>query len=104
MAGSLRSDGSLFCLKRSDERLQDFMLYELTVRSCPLLSPGDVAKRAVAWAGEGSTCGDLLGCWRTEFGTFGRVLLLRGFATAERVAAERKRALLNQGPLDGATS
>lgn len=78
------------------------MLYELTTLSCPLLSLGNVANRAVAWAGNGSTCGELLGCWRTEFGTLGQVLLLRGFDMAERLAAERERALLSQDPFNGA--
>lgn len=77
------------------------MLYELTTLSCPLLAVGEAAKRAMAWAGEGSEHGELLGCWRTEFATLGRVLLLRGFDTAEGAAAERERALLSQDPFDG---
>lgn len=77
------------------------MLYELTTLSCPLLAVGEAAKRAMAWAGEGSTSGELLGCWRTEFATPGRVLLLRGFDIAEGAAAERERALLSQDPFDG---
>jgi hypothetical protein len=77
------------------------MLYELSTLCCPLLSISEVAKRALAWAGKSSKRGELLGCWRTEFGTLGRVLLLRGFATAECLAAERERALLSQDPFDG---
>jgi hypothetical protein len=77
------------------------MLYELSTLSCPLLSLGEAATRAIAWATEGSKRGELLGCWRTELGTLGRVLLLRGFDTAECLAAERERALLSQNPFDG---
>jgi hypothetical protein len=77
------------------------MLYELSTLVCPLLSVGDAAKRAVAWAGQGSKRAELLGCWRTELGSLGRVLLLRGFDTTEDAATERERALLSQEPFDG---
>jgi hypothetical protein len=87
--------------EQPDKRGCSFMLYELTTLSCPLLLVGDAAKRAVAWMGESSTSGEFLGCWRTEFGTLGRVLLLRCFETAEGMAAERERALLSQEPFDG---
>jgi NIPSNAP len=44
--------------------------------------------------------GDLLGCWRTELGTLGRLLILRGFETPENMAAERRRALLSTSPFN----
>jgi len=77
------------------------MLYELSTLICPLLSVGEAAKRALAWAGQGSKRAELLGCWRIELGTLGRVLLLRGFDAIEDAAAERERTLLSQDPFDG---
>ena len=44
---------------------------------------------------EDDAIGELLGCWRTELGQLGRVLLLRGFETAADLATERRRALLS---------
>lgn len=76
------------------------MLYEITTLSCPLLSVGQVAANAFAWAEDGRENGQVLGCWRTEIGTLGRVLMLRGFATPEALAAERHRALSSDGPFN----
>ncbi|WP_428532528.1 NIPSNAP family protein [Rhodopila sp.] len=44
--------------------------------------------------------GKFLGCWRTELGTLGQVLVLRGFDTPEEMTAERRRALLNANPFN----
>ncbi|MGC9271129.1 NIPSNAP family protein [Acidiphilium sp.] len=74
------------------------MFYELTTPSCPLLLVGDAARRAAAWFGQTSKCGEILGCWRTELGPLGRVLLLRSFETAECMTAERERVLLSREP------
>ena len=75
------------------------MLYELTTLSSPLLAVGQVCERARAWAAEAET-GTLLGCWRTEIGTLGRVLLLRGFETPEGMTSERRRALMSAAPFN----
>lgn len=77
------------------------MFYELTTLSCPLLLVSDAARRAAAWFGQTSTCGEILGWWRTELGPLGRVLLLRSFETAEYMAAERERVLLSKEPFGG---
>ncbi len=53
---------------------------------------------ARAFIGEDDAAGELLGSWRTEIGQLGRLLLLRGFETAEELAAERRRALLSVDP------
>jgi hypothetical protein len=74
------------------------MLIELTTLSCPLLSVGEVASAAEAWVKDSAAKGTLLGCWRTELGTLGRLLVLRGFDTPEDLTAERHRALLSVNP------
>jgi len=73
-------------------------LYELTTLSCPILSVSEVAVGARAFASEDGAAGELLGCWRTEVGPLGRLLLLRGFESAEALAGERRRALLSVNP------
>jgi len=74
--------------------------YELSTLSCPLLSLHAAAAGARAFIEEDSATGELLGCWRTEIGQLGRVLLLRGFETAEDLATERRRALLSVNPFN----
>lgn len=76
------------------------MLFELATLSCPLLALGKAAEGAHAWVGEPEAKGELLGCWRTELGTLGRLLVLRGFETPENMAAERRRALLSTSPFN----
>jgi hypothetical protein len=72
--------------------------YELTTLSCPLLSLHAAAVGARAFIEEDNATGELLGCWRTEIGQLGRVLLLRGFESAEDLATERRRALWSADP------
>ncbi len=76
------------------------MLYELTTLACPLLTVGDVAEGARAWTADPAAAGTLLGCWRTEIGTLGRLLVLRGFDTVEALATERKRVLFSDAPFN----
>ena len=76
------------------------MLFELATLSCPLLALGKAAEGAHAWVGGPEAKGELLGCWRTELGTLGRLLILRGFETSENMAAERRRALLSTSPFN----
>ena len=74
------------------------MQYELATLSCPLLALPQAAERAEAWVKDPEAKGRLLGCWRSELGTLGRLLVLRGFDTAEELAIERRRALLSADP------
>lgn len=46
--------------------------------------------------------GTLLGIWRSEIGTLGRVLILRGFGDPADLTAERRRALLSSNPFNAA--
>ena len=50
------------------------MFYELTTLACPLLTIGDVAEGARAWTDRPAATGTVLGCWRTEIGTLGRLV------------------------------
>jgi NIPSNAP len=77
-------------------------LYELTTLSFPLLSVSEVSEGARAYVTDLDAIGEFLGCWYTDIGTLGRLLILRGFETAEDLAAERKRALLSSNPFNGA--
>lgn len=76
------------------------MLYELTTLSCPLLAVPTAITGASAWMSTPDARGRWLGCWRTDIGTLGRVLVLRGFETADALAAERRRALLDANPFN----
>ncbi|WP_261508136.1 NIPSNAP family protein [Burkholderia multivorans] len=42
--------------------------------------------------------GRLLGCWYSDIGTLGQVLVLRGYASEAALVAERKRMLLEGNP------
>ena len=74
------------------------LLYELTTLSCPLMALGQAGDKALAWVADGDAKGRLFGCWRTEIGTLGRLLILRGFEAHEDMTAERRRALLSANP------
>ncbi len=76
------------------------MLYELATLSCPLLALKRAAEGVHAWVGEGEAKGELVGCWRTELGRLGQLLVLRGFARPEDMTAERRRALLSANPFN----
>jgi hypothetical protein len=52
------------------------------------------------WLAAPDATGTLLGCWRTEFSTLGRLLILREFDTADALHRERRRALLNANPFN----
>ena len=76
------------------------MIYELATLSCPLLSIGQAADGAIAWCEDGQAKGQILGCWRTEIGTLGRLLMLRGFEIPKHMDAERRRAILSSNPFN----
>lgn len=75
-------------------------LYELTTLSCPVVSVSRASDGAHAYLSAPDAKGELLGCWRTDIGTLGRLLILRGFASQEDLAAERKRALFSANPFN----
>ncbi|HVX57531.1 MAG TPA: NIPSNAP family protein [Candidatus Saccharimonadales bacterium] len=80
------------------------MLYELATLSCPLLLLNRTAEGVDTWLRDSEAKGELLGSWRTEIGTLGRLLVLRGFEKHHDMTVERRRALLSTNPFNvGAT-
>lgn len=75
-------------------------LYELTTLAFPLLSASEVAKAARDWVSMPDAVGTLLGCWRTEIGPLGRMLILRRFDDAGAMQRERHRALSSTNPFN----
>lgn len=80
------------------------MLYELATLSCPLLSLDQVADGVDAWLKDSEAKGEFLGCWRTEIGTLGRLLVLRGFEQPHDMTVERRRALLSANPFNAGST
>ena len=76
------------------------MLYEISTLSCPLLAIEEVSQRSYNWVSDAQAIGNVLGAWRTEIGTLGRLIILRSFETADALAAERHRALLSTNPFN----
>ena len=75
-------------------------LYELTTLAFPLLFASAVAKAARDWVSTPDAVGALLGCWRTEIGPLGRMLILRRFDDAGALQRERRRALSSANPFN----
>jgi hypothetical protein len=75
-------------------------LYELTTLAFPLLSASTVAKAARDWVSMTDAVGTLLGCWRTEIGPLGRMLILRRFDDPGTLQRERHRALSSSNPFN----
>ena len=65
-----------------------------------MLGTSEVARAARDWVAAPNAAGTLVGCWRTEFGTLGRLLILRSFDTADALYQERRRALLSANPFN----
>ncbi|GGC64401.1 NIPSNAP family protein [Chelatococcus reniformis] len=74
--------------------------YELTTLSCPVVSVSRASDGVQAFLSTPDARGALLGCWRTDIGTLGRLLILRAFASQEDLVAERRRALLDADPFN----
>lgn len=77
-----------------------FELYEIATLSFPMLSASPVSESARAWVATSEAAGTLLGAWRTEIGTLGRLLVLRGFENADQLERERRRTLLSANPFN----
>jgi NIPSNAP len=75
-------------------------LYELTTLAFPLLSVSEVAKATQDWVSMPDAVGSMLGCWRTEIGPLGRMLILRRFDDASALQRERHRTLLSANPFN----
>jgi hypothetical protein len=79
------------------------MLYELATLSCPLPSVGEAVEGVRRWVADPEAKGALVGCWRSEIGALGQVLVLRGFEQPEDMTAERRRALMSASPFHAGT-
>jgi hypothetical protein len=80
------------------------MLYELATLGCRLMAVGEASEGVRAWVSDPEAGGVLLGCWRTDIGTLGRLMVLRGFATRDDLAAEHKRTLLSASPFNAGSA
>lgn len=78
------------------------VLYELTTLSCAPLQVASLADCARGWVDDPSTRGQMLGMWRSEIGTIGQLLVLRGFREEDDLRKERNRALLASNPFNAA--
>jgi hypothetical protein len=76
------------------------MLYELAELSYHLMALGRAADGVRAWVDDPEAKGTLVGCWRSEIGALGRLLVLRAFEAPEDMTAERRRALLSASPFN----
>jgi hypothetical protein len=78
------------------------MLYEFATLSFHPLNARKATAGAEAYVTGTEARGQLLGCWTTDIGALGRLFVLRGFADATELAAERKRALFSANPFGAA--
>jgi hypothetical protein len=72
--------------------------YEIAILSTGVNAAARLTPRIAAWTQAKGAGGTLLGILLPEFGTLNQVLVLRGFATAEELAAERARTLADTDP------
>lgn len=75
--------------------------FELTTLDCHPLATGELARHAGAWLRAPGAGGRLLAAFRIDIGRLGRLVLLRGFDSAEEAAAERARTLAARAPFGG---
>ena len=71
------------------------MAYELVKLSGPLLQLSQIESKARAWCSD-----ELIGCWRSEIGLLGQLILLRRFDSKAVLEKERQRALLDPNPFN----
>ncbi|ABD86124.1 NIPSNAP family protein [Rhodopseudomonas palustris] len=76
------------------------MIYELTTLSGPLLQLASLSQGARAWIADPAARGEVFGIWRSDIGTLGQLLVLRGFAAEAELRKERDRALFNTNPFN----
>jgi hypothetical protein len=75
--------------------------YELAVLSFRLVDAEPAAAGVMPWVSAPEAGGELLGCWQTENGPLGRLLVLRGFTDDAELLAERARARQSTEPFGG---
>jgi NIPSNAP len=83
-----------------DDEYDGCMVYDLATLSGPLLKLSEIDFAAQEWIAEAET-GKILGRWRADIGSLGRIILLREFDTQQALMEERRRALLSSNPFNG---
>ncbi len=78
------------------------MLYELSTLDVHASVAADVAKGVSEWA-KADAKGELLGMFQSDIGQLNQMYVLRGFATAADLTAERQRALMSASPFNAGT-
>lgn len=74
------------------------MLYDLTTLTVrPGTTPAALAGLK-EWLAGGSPAGELLACWFTELGALNQILLIRGYADAAAVSADRDAVARSANP------
>ena len=79
-------------------RTQQDVRYELAVLAFRPLDAKKAAAGILPWVTSPDAHGQLLGCWETENGPLGRLLVLRGFSDDRQLALERMRARTSTSP------
>ncbi|NKQ55498.1 NIPSNAP family protein [Amycolatopsis sp. K13G38] len=72
--------------------------YELATLSFPLLEGEKASAGVLPWVNAPEARGQLLGCWQTENGPLGRLVVLRVFVNDAELARERQRARASSEP------
>jgi hypothetical protein len=79
-------------------RRKTAMLYELAKLTLQIGTTSKAVAGIKAYLGDRGAKGRLLGCWTAEIGELNKVAVLRGFADAAELQAERKRMLESTDP------
>ncbi|MFC5833383.1 NIPSNAP family protein [Nonomuraea insulae] len=77
---------------------QQNIRYELAILAFRLLDAEKAAAGVEPWVNSPDAYGKLLGCWQTENGPLGRLIVLRGFADDAELLRERMRARASDRP------
>ncbi|MFE0025678.1 NIPSNAP family protein [Amycolatopsis sp. NPDC059021] len=77
---------------------QQNIRYEIATLAFRLLDGEQAAAGILPWVGDPAAHGTLLGCWQTENGPLGRLIVLRGFTDDTELNRERLRARTSDKP------
>ena len=76
------------------------MFYEIATLELRLWGAKKAMEGLSAFAESPESRGSLLGCWEVDVGSLGRMLVLRGFDTAEALVEDRQRLLRSSNPFN----
>ena len=72
--------------------------YEIATLSFDLFNKSHVSEGANAWTHDTLAKGTVLGCWSSDIGVLGRILILRGFVDLNDLASESARTRSSTDP------